>query len=203
MDQVKIGRFIAECRKGRGLTQARLAEMLDITDRAVSKWETGKSMPDSSLMLPLCDILGISVNELLSGERIAMDDYRKSAEENLVELKRQQEEHVRTLLTLEYVIGFSCAITFIVLMLTAGFLVETMPWQALLIAFAIAEFTVGMIFGMKLEREAGYYECPHCGHRYVPDGLPFWLSMHVGRTRYLKCPECGRRGWQKKVLSKD
>lgn len=203
MDQVKIGRFVAECRKAQGLTQAKLAEALGITDRAVSKWETGKSMPDASLMLPLCEILGISVNELLSGEKIAMDDYRKSAEENLVELKRQQEAHVKMLLTMEYVIGFSCSITFIVLMFVAGFLVREPLWQGLLIALAIAEFAVGMHFSMKLEREAGYYECPHCGHRYMPDSAPFWFSMHLGRTRYMKCPECGKRGWQKKVLMRE
>ncbi len=203
MDQVKIGRFVAECRKGKGLTQAKLAEALGITDRAVSKWETGKSMPDASLMLPLCDILGISVNELLSGERIEMENYSKIAEENLLALKRQQEEHVKLLLTLEYVIGFSCSVTFIVLMFVAAYLVKQPLWQGLLIAFAIVEFAVGMHFGMKLEREAGYYECPHCGHRYVPEGVPFWFAMHMGRTRYLKCPECGKRGWQKKVLSMD
>ena len=90
MDQVKIGRFVAERRKAKGLTQAKLAEMLGVTDRAVSKWETGKSMPDASLMLPLCEILGISVNELLSGERIEMENYNKVAEENLVELKRRR-----------------------------------------------------------------------------------------------------------------
>lgn len=203
MDQVKIGRFVAECRKGKGLTQAKLAEALGITDRAVSKWETGKSMPDASLMLPLCEILGISVNELLSGERIEMENYSKIAEENLLEMKRQQEEHVKLLLTLEYVIGFSCSITFIVLMFVAAYLVKQPLWQGLLIAFAIAEFAVGMRFGMKLEREAGYYECPYCGHRYVPESVPFWFAMHMGRTRYLKCPECGKRGWQKKVLSMD
>ena len=203
MDQVKIGRFIAECRKAKGLTQAKLAEQLDITDRAVSKWETGKSLPDASLMLPLCDILGISVNELLSGERIEMENYNKVAEENLLEMKRREEEHVRTLLMLEYVIGFSCSITFIVMIFVASYLVKAPLWQGVLIAFAIAEFAVGMHFGMKLEREAGYYECPYCGHRYVPDGLPFWLSMHMGRTRYLKCPQCSRRGWQKKVVSKE
>lgn len=203
MDQVKIGRFVAECRKGKGLTQAKLAEALGITDRAVSKWETGKSMPDASLMLPLCEILGISVNELLSGERIEMENYSKIAEENLLALKRQQEEHVKLLLTLEYVIGFSCSVTFIVLMFVAAYLVKQPLWQGLLIAFAIVEFAVGMHFGMKLEREAGYYECPHCGHRYVPEGVPFWFAMHMGRTRYLKCPECGKRGWQKKVLSMD
>ena len=203
MDQVRIGRFVAECRKGKGLTQAKLAEALGVTDRAVSKWETGRSMPDSSLMLPLCDILGITVNELLSGERIEMEDYNKIAEENLVELRRQQEQHVKTLLMLEYVIGFSCSITFIVMMFVASFLVKEPLWQGLLIAFAIAEFAVGMHFGMKLEREAGYYECPTCGHRYVPETLPFWMAPHMGRTRYLKCPQCGKKGWQKKVLMKD
>ena len=203
MDQVKIGRFVAECRKGKGLTQAKLAEALGVTDRAVSKWETGKSMPDASLMLPLCEILGISVNELLSGERIEMENYSKIAEENLVALKRQQEGHVKLLLTLEYVIGFSCSISFIVLIFVASYLVKQPLWQGLLIAFAIAEFAVGMHFGMKLEREAGYYECPHCGNRYVPESMPFWFAMHMGRTRYMKCPECGKRGWQRKVLMRE
>ena len=203
MDQVKIGRFIAECRKEKGLTQAKLAEALDITDRAVSKWETGRSLPDASIMLRVCELLGISVNELLSGERLKMENYNQAAEANLVELKRQQEAHVRMLLMLEWVIGFICSITFIVVMFTASYLVQTMPWRALLIGFAFAEFIVGMFFAMKLEREAGYYECPKCGHCYVPDGLPFWFSMHMGRTRYLKCPKCGQRGWQKKVISKD
>ena len=73
MDQIKIGKFIAECRKKQNLTQAQLAEKLDITDRAISKWETGKAMPDSDIMLDLCDILGIKVNELLCGEMIEIE----------------------------------------------------------------------------------------------------------------------------------
>ena len=68
MNQTEIGKFIARCRKEKGLTQTQLAEKLSITDRAVSKWETGRSMPDSSIMLKLCEILGVTVNELLSGE---------------------------------------------------------------------------------------------------------------------------------------
>lgn len=203
MDQVKIGRFIAERRRAEGMTQAKLAEALGITDRAVSKWETGKSMPDSSLMLELCGLLGISVNELLSGERIEMENYNKLAEENLVELKRQEEQHVKTLLTLEWVIGFTCSASFIVLIFVASYLEMATLWRALLIAYAIAVFAVGITFAMKLEREAGYYECRKCGHRYVPEGWPFWWSMHVGRTRYLKCPHCGKRSWQRKVLSRE
>lgn len=69
-----------------------LAEKLNVTNRAVSKWETGKSMPDVSLMLDLCNILGITVNELLSGERIIMEDYQKRAEENLMELQAKKEK---------------------------------------------------------------------------------------------------------------
>ena len=95
MNQIDIGRFIAECRKERQLTQAQLAEKLNITDRAVSKWETGKSMPDASIMLELCNILGITVNELLSGERIKMEDYSKKVDENLVELKRKDENNLK------------------------------------------------------------------------------------------------------------
>lgn len=67
MEQTKVGKFIAECRKNKNMTQAELAEKLNITDRAISKWETGKGMPDSSIMLELCNELDISVNELLSG----------------------------------------------------------------------------------------------------------------------------------------
>lgn len=94
MDQTKIGQFIAKCRKEKKLTQAQLAEKLGITDRAVSKWETGKSMPDSSIMLKLCEILGITVNELLSGEVITMENYEKTADENLIELKRKDENNM-------------------------------------------------------------------------------------------------------------
>lgn len=97
MDQVKIGKFIAECRKSKSLTQMQLAEKLNITDRAVSKWETGKGMPDSSIMLDLCNELDISVNELLSGERIEMDNYNEKAEENFIGLRQSSERIERKL----------------------------------------------------------------------------------------------------------
>ncbi len=91
MDLIKIGKFIAEKRKNKNLTQIELAQKLNITDRAISKWERGKSMPDSSIMLDLCEILEISVNELLTGEEIEMKDYNKQTELNLIEMVRQKE----------------------------------------------------------------------------------------------------------------
>lgn len=91
MNKEVIGKFISSCRKDKGFTQMQLAEKLDITNRAVSKWETGKSIPDASIMLDLCEILDISVTELLSGERIAMENYQKKVDENLVEIKKENE----------------------------------------------------------------------------------------------------------------
>ena len=94
MNQTEIGKFIAKCRKEKKLTQAQLAEKLNITDRAVSKWETGKSMPDSSIMLELCKILEITVNELLSGEKVEIENYEKKVDENLIALKRKDENNM-------------------------------------------------------------------------------------------------------------
>lgn len=91
MDQIKIGKFIAECRKKHNLTQESLAEKLGITYKAVSKWECGKSLPDASIMIELCDILEINVNELLTGEKIQPKEYRKQAEKNLIELNERKE----------------------------------------------------------------------------------------------------------------
>ena len=200
MDQVKIGKFISACRKEVGLTQAQLSEKLGITDRAVSKWETGRSMPDSSIMLELCGILNITVNELLTGERIQMEDYSKKAEENLVEMKKY-EEQARLLLQLEWVIGYVCTAAFLILLFTASYLVKEVIWQAVLIAVAFVLFGIGIWYAMKLERNVGFYACAKCGHKYVPGMNMFWWSMHFGRTRYMKCPECGKWSWQKKVLT--
>ncbi|MBQ7774435.1 MAG: helix-turn-helix transcriptional regulator [Lachnospiraceae bacterium] len=97
MDQEKIGKFIAKCRKENGYTQTSLAEQLGITDRAISKWENGKSMPDASIMLELCKLLKINVNELLTGEHIIMDNYKDIAEKNLVEVKKQEEKAKKVL----------------------------------------------------------------------------------------------------------
>jgi len=202
MDQVKIGKFIAECRKKNNLTQMQLAEKLNITDRAISKWENGKAMPDSSIMLDLCKELNINVNELLSGEVIEMEDYNRKAEELLLEMKKQKEEADKRMLRLEWVIGYTASLTFFILIFVASF-VEMADWiRFILIAFGFITFLTGMFFALQIEQTAGYYECQKCHHKYVPKYLSVFWAMHFGRTRYMKCPECGKRSWQKKVISK-
>lgn len=203
MDQVKIGKFIAECRKKNNLTQMQLAEKLGITDRAVSKWENGKAMPDSSIMLALCNELKISVNDLLSGEIVTMDNYNKESENNLLEMVKQKEESDKRLLHLEILMGILCILPMIISIV----IVLTVPmeeWLGGVIAgTSVIPLLIATPFALKIEQVAGYYECAKCHHRYVPTFSSVFFAMHVNRTRYMKCPKCNQKSWNKKVLTKE
>lgn len=200
MDQIKIGRFISEKRKEKKLTQAQLAEKLGITDRAVSKWETGKSLPDAAIMLELCGLLCITVNDLLCGEVVSMENYNERTEKNLVEMVRQKEEADRRLLKMEIVIGLLSTLFLLAMIAVAALLEMHAGIRMVLIGVGFVQFIVAMAFAIRIEQTAGYYECGACGHRYVPGYASVILAMHVNRTRFMKCPKCGKRSWQKKVI---
>ena len=202
MDQVKIGRFIAERRKAANLTQMQLAEKLNITDRAVSKWETGKSMPDSSIMPELCDILNISLNDLFNGEVIVMENYKEKSEKLIIEMAKQKEESDKKLLTLEILIGLFSSIIFLGTTLAVSFIDMPVWLRVCLFTAGLILFIVGLGYALKIEQTAGYYECAECGHRYVPTFKSVLWAQHIGRTRKLKCPKCGKKSWNKKVLTK-
>ena len=203
MDQVKIGKFIAACRKQEGLTQMQLAEKLNITDRAVSKWETGKAMPDTSIMLELCDVLKINVTDLLCGEVVTMENNNKQLENNLLELAKQKEQADKRLLSLEIVVGVFCIAVLLGLTMIASF-IQAEEWvRVVLILVGLVPFLILLPFLIKIEQTAGYYECAKCKHKYVPEYKSVFWSMHMGRTRYMKCPHCNQKSWQKKVVSKD
>lgn len=202
MDQQKIGKFIAECRKKQGITQMQLAEKLNITDRAVSKWENGRSLPDSSIMLELCSLLGITVNDLLSGEVVSLKDYNKESENNLLEMVKQKEEADKRLLFTEIIVGLLSSIILFSLVFTVSF-ADMQDWLRLvIILIGMMIFSVGIAVAIRIEQKAGYYKCQNCGHAYVPSYKSVLFAMHVNRTRYMKCPECHKRTWQKKVLTK-
>jgi transcriptional regulator with XRE-family HTH domain/DNA-directed RNA polymerase subunit RPC12/RpoP len=203
MDQIKIGKFIAQCRKNMGLTQMQLAERLGVTDRAVSKWENGRAMPDSSIMLELCEQLKITVNDLLCGEVISMENYNKELEKNLLDMARAKEKADKELLLFEIVVGTLCIIILLALTVVAAY-VQMQDWlRIFLIVVGLVPFVVACPLLLKIEQTAGYYECQNCGHRYVPKYMSVFFSMHMGRTRYMKCPECHKKSWQKKVISKE
>ncbi len=203
MDQIKIGKFIAECRKKVNLTQMQLAEKLGITDKAISKWERGIAMPDSSIMLDLCDILNISVNDLLCGEVVTMDNYNKEKDNKLIEMLRQKEEADKRLLKLEIVLGIIAILPLIAAVIIAN-IIPMEEWKAgLLVGLSLLPLLIATPFAIKIEQKAGYYECAKCGHRHIPRYSNVFFAMHINRTRYMRCPKCGKISWQKKVISKE
>jgi len=202
MDQIKIGKFIAECRKKNNLTQMQLAEKLNITDRAISKWENGKSMPDSSIMLDLCKELKISVNELLSGEMIEMKDYNKKTEELLLKLAKQDELKNKKLMTSMWTILFISVIFYIGILYLALSTLEEGILLGTVIGVSTIIFVIAGFIALKIEVDAGYYECKNCKNRFIPTYMEAMCTAHMSTTRYLKCPECNKRTWAKKVMNK-
>ncbi len=203
MDLIKIGKFIAESRKSKNITQMQLAEKLNITDRAISKWECGKAMPDASIMLELCEILGISVNELLKGEKIDMGEYNKQTELHLIELVKEKEEADKRLLNMEIVIGVIGTIFYLALIFVASFIEMQLWLRVVLICGGLVVFLIAILFSLRIEQKAGYYECKCCKNRYIPTFKQALFAMHVNRTRYMKCPKCGKKSWNKKVISRE
>ena len=202
MDQIKIGRFIAERRKKASLTQMQLAEKIGITDKAISKWERGIAMPDTSIMLKLCDILGISVNELLCGEKIDMENNNQKNEQLFLDMAKELEKKNKTVWTSMWIIMGVSVIGLIGGLAGAAFLIPEGIWQLLTILGICVLFLIPCFYALKLEVSVGAYKCKNCGHEIVPTYTQALNAMHMGTTRYLKCPECGKRTWCKKVLKK-
>ena len=204
MDQVKIGKFLSDERKAKGYTQKQLSELLGISDKTISKWECGNGFPEASLLLPLCNELEITVNELLTGERISQQNYKKKAEENMVNMIREKEENKQKLL-LTTMIGVISTITFVTLLLVVCFYTDViiLPIKIVLMVIAISVFGVGLYVAMWGDRKIGYFKCRNCNQLFTPTFMQYNMGMHLLSTRYLKCPHCKTRTWCKKVMTKE
>lgn len=135
MDQIKIGKFILNCRKEKGLTQEQLAEKLGVTSKSISRWENGNTMSDYSLLKDLCNELDISVNELLSGEKIKANDYMNKSEENLVNLRKQIDKRKKVLTIITYVIASIIIIAFILNMVLNRIFPHNRHWNIIRYTF--------------------------------------------------------------------
>lgn len=200
MDYKKIGNFIATERKTKKLTQAELAEMLFVSEKTVSKWEKGNGIPGTDVLPKLCEIFHISINELLNGERIVKENYVAKAEEHLLEMKKEKEGCDKILLSMEIVISIITVVYLFSLLAIATFISLPVWLKAIIIVAGVLGFFVTMLFATRIEQKAGYYECNKCHHRYIPTYNQTFWSMHFGRTRYMQCPHCKQRSWNKKVL---
>lgn len=204
MDQVLIGKFIAAERKQLGLTQRQLAEELGISDKTISKWETGNGFPEASLLLPLCDRLGITVNELLSAKRLTENEYQRNAEVNMVNMIREKDENRRNYL-LTIVTGGTASVTFVVLLLLVVVYHREMPAAVtgILAVLAIGVFAAGLYVATKGESSIGYFQCPKCGECFVPSYGEYLKGPHIGPVRRFECPHCHQRVWAKKVMGRE
>ena len=201
MDQVKIGQFIAALRRERTLSQRELAEALEVSDKTVSKWECGRGLPDASLMLPLCKVLGITVNELLSGERLDADAYPSRAEENMAALLRERTENKRKLL-LEVAVIATTLFPATVMIMLAGLASLSTAWRIALLCIAFGQMFGGIFIAAVLEMTSGYFECPHCGEYFTPTKGAYLRGSHTTMRRRLRCPHCGKVGWCRRRLSR-
>ena len=202
MNQIKIGRFIAECRKKSNLTQMQLAEKLGITDKAISKWERGVAMPDTSIMLELCDILCISVNELLSGEKINMENSDQKNEQLLLDMAKELEKKNKTIWSSMWAIMIVSMTALLAGIFLAAFLIPEGVWQFVTILGVCIVFLIPCFYAVKLEVSVGAYKCKNCGYEIVPTYKEVMMARHRGFTRHLMCPKCNKRTWCKKVLKK-
>ena len=202
MNQIKIGEFISSQRKMKNLTQAALAEKLGITDRAVSKWERGKGLPDVSLMLDLCEIFGITVNELLSGEEISMENSNQKNEQLLLDMAKEVEQKNKTIWSSMWAIMIVSMTALFAGIMISAFLIPEGVWQLVTILGICIVFLVPCFYALKLEVSVGAYKCKECGHEIVPTYSEALWAMHRGFTRHLMCPKCNKRTWCKKILKK-
>ena len=151
-------------------------------------------------MTKLCELFNINYNELLSGEKLEKSEYEKRAEENLKEFSEIESKQNKKLFLYENVIGYMASISFVILVFVASYAELETYIRVILFALGFVLLIVGVSFCLKIETETGKYECRHCGNRYVPKYSTVYFAKHFGRTRKMRCPKCGKKSWQKKVI---
>ena len=201
MDQKKIGNFIAKLRKEKGMTQRELADRLCVSDKTVSKWECGNSLPEITLLGTLCEALDSNVNELLSGEKIVDTEYSKKAEENIVNLVKEAQESKKKIVMSALVAGL-VIIAAVPLFVVAGAFDMEVWLRIILMGIGIVIMIIGIAIACILDREAGAFECPECKERFVPDMKSYVMGPHTFTKRKLTCPNCGSTKYCKHVLTK-
>lgn len=201
MDLVKIGKFIAEMRKLHQLTQMQLADELCVSDKTISKWECGKGLPEVSLMLPLCEKLEISVNDLLSGEKVTDCDYERKAEETMMNLMKENEESKKKF-TISVINGIIVIIAVISLALLAAFLEIPVAARIALIVLALVTAVFGVAGSAILDKDSGVFECPFCNEMFVPSMKDYINGVHTITKRSLTCPKCGKTGMCKHRITR-
>ena len=202
MDIVKIGYFIRECRKNKNLTQKQLADKLYVEPKTISKWETGKGLPDVSIMKNLCNELGISLSELFIGDYIKEESNDLLIEKLIIdELKKEKIQNKKKLIG-EILIGCAFIGSVITLILLVGIVSIATYLKIILIVLSFIFIFVGLFGLILLDVNIGYFECAECHERFIPSIKDYVFAMHTLIKRKLKCPICGKKTWCLKRMTR-
>lgn len=199
MNYIKIGEFIKNERKNKSLTQSKLAEKLYVSEKTVSKWENGRGLPDTNTLPKLCEVFGVSLNELLSGEK-GIQENKQQNEKLLLDMAKEIEQKNKTIWTAMWVIMGVSIISLLAGLFLVAFLMPEGVWQLVAILGLCVVFLIPCFYALKLEVSVGHYKCKNCGHEITPTYSEALWAMHRGTTRHLKCPNCKKRTWCKKVI---
>jgi len=200
MDYLKIGEFISAQRKALNLTQAKLAEKIYVSEKTISKWENGKGIPDTNSLPKLCEVLGVSITELLNGEKIVESNENKKSEQLLLDVTEELSIKNKTVWQCMWVIMTVSIIALLAGILVSAFLIPKGIWQLVAIVLVVVTFLIPCFYALKLEVSVGVYKCKNCGCEIVPTYSQALWAMHKGTTRFLKCPNCKKHTWCKKQI---
>lgn len=201
MDYKKTGALIARERKAMNMTQEQFAQKILVSAKTVSKWENGNGLPDTDLLIPICELFSLSLNELLSGERLSGEAYRQRAEDNITDLLSERKSNKQKMAFA----AVCCFVTFSVMfinILLAGYIDMPIWLKACLIVYGALIALTGLLVAICYDLKVGSFECRHCGKRFIPKPSAYVFAPHGLTTRYLKCPHCGKRSHCKKRLTK-
>lgn len=201
MDMQKIGSFLAELRKSKDLTQDELGEQIGVTNKTVSRWENGNYLPPVEILQMLSKLYNVSINELLSGNRLDDDHYKDNAEEYIVADLMKKRKEAKKRLALSVIVAYMSILSGIAIILQ-GSLLPTPIWVRIgCITLSAIVIALGIGVACALTADAGVYECPNCGAKFIPSIKDFVSGAHTFTKRKLKCPKCGEKNYCKKRLS--
>ncbi len=201
MDMQKVGNFLAELRKDKNLTQDELGERIGVTNKTVSRWENGNYLPPVEMLQILSKLYDVDINELLSGEHLDEKRYKENAEEYIVADLMKKQKDAKKRLTVSFVVAVITTLAGLSIILLSALLSAPIWLRIVCIAFSLIIIILGVGVCCALTVDAGVYECPNCGEKFVPSMKDFIGGMHTLTKRKLQCPKCGKKSFCKKRLS--
>ena len=200
MDMQKVGNFLAQLRKDKNLTQEELGEQIGVTNKTVSRWENGNYLPPVEILQLLSKFYDVSINELLSGERLNDVVYKQNAEEYItIDLMKKSKEAKRRL-TVSFVVAIITIISGLSIVLLSALLSAPIWLRICSLVLSLIIVILGVGVCCVLTIDAGVYECPCCGEKFIPSMKDFISGAHTFTKRKLRCPKCGKKYYCKKKL---